>query len=292
MRDTFVDTVAKEMERDTSIYFITGDLGFGLFDDFPERFGARFINAGVAEQNMMALATGLGLLGNKVICYSIANFTFMRCLEQLRNGPIYHELNVCVVSSGGGFTYGQLGFSHFAIEDYGILSCFKDLQILHPSTSDQVKQCIRNAFDTEGPSYLRIEKKEISLPFLGSFGASDSLQMHKSGCDRAVLCIGGLAEEAWRAFSERNEIAIYTVPNHSAVWDSQVVDELKKYTQIAVLEEHVSRNSLGDKLAAALAGEVNVLRWNISDGGPQIVGDQEFLRQYYELDAISISNKW
>lgn len=289
MRDTFVNTITQAMHEDEDIYFITGDLGFGLFDDFPTRFGARFINAGVAEQNMMALATGLGLLGKKVICYSIANFTFMRCLEQLRNGPIYHGLNVCVVSSGGGFTYGQLGFSHFAIEDYGVLSSFSDLKVFHPSTSSQVEACVHMALSNGGPSYLRIEKKELSLPRESSVGPSLLLEKHKSGRVRAVVSIGGVAEEAWRAFAADSETAIYTLPNHSGVWDAKVHEELGQYSDVVVIEEHVYRNCAGEKLSAALAGVTSVRQINIVDSGPSIVGDQSFLRRHYGLDANSLS---
>lgn len=289
MRDTFVNTITQAMDRDENIYFITGDLGYGLFDDFPTRFGPRFINAGVAEQNMMALATGLGLLGKKVICYSIANFTFMRCLEQLRNGPIYHELNVCVVSSGGGFTYGQLGFSHFAIEDYGVLSSFSGLRVYHPSTSAQVEACVYDAVNQNGPSYLRIEKKELSLPREVSRGPNLLLEKHKSGCLRAVVAVGGLADEAWRAFSGDANTAIYTLPDHAGVWNAEVHEELRQYADVVVIEEHVYRNCAGEKLKAALAGVATVRQINISDSGPSVVGDQAFLRRHYGLDAESLA---
>ena len=288
MRDTFVSTIIDEMDKDEDVYFITGDLGYGLFDDFPVRFGARFINAGVAEQNMMALATGLGLLGKKVICYSIANFTFMRCLEQLRNGPIYHDLNVCVVSSGGGFTYGQLGFSHFAIEDYGVLSSFSGLEIFHPSTSAQVAESVLKALSGCGPSYLRIEKKEFELPAEKSFGEAKSLERHKKGSQRAVIAVGGIADEVWEAFSPHSDIAIYTMPYHSGIWDPEVQRELGQYEYLCVVEEHVQRNSVGEKLSAVLPRQVDVHRLNIHDGGPSVVGDQSFLRRHYGLDAPSL----
>src|SRR2546422_8988263 len=96
---------------------LTGDLGFGVLTRFAKRFPRQFLNAGVAEQNMTGLATGLALEGRIVFTYSIANFPTLRCLEQLRNDAAYHGASVKVVAIGGGFSYGSLGCSHHATED-------------------------------------------------------------------------------------------------------------------------------------------------------------------------------
>src|SRR5262249_61297388 len=103
------------------IFLITGDLGFGVLDRYQSRFPRQFLNAGVAEQNMTGLATGLALEGRVVFTYSIANFATLRCLEQIRNDAAYHEANVKITAIGGGFSYGALGMSHHATEDLAIL---------------------------------------------------------------------------------------------------------------------------------------------------------------------------
>ena len=121
MRDAFVAELSEIAAVDPSVMLITGDLGFGVLTDFADRFPDQFINAGVAEQNMTGLAAGLALEGHKVFTYSIANFTTLRCLEQLRNDVCYHDADVTAVAVGGGFSYGQLGMSHFATEDLAIL---------------------------------------------------------------------------------------------------------------------------------------------------------------------------
>ncbi|MCG8432451.1 MAG: transketolase, partial [Gammaproteobacteria bacterium] len=121
MRDCFIERLSQMAEKDPRIMLITGDLGFCVLDEYRERFPRQFINAGVAEQNMAGLATGLALEGYVVYTYSIANFVFMRCLEQIRNDASYHDCNVNVVCIGGGFSYGALGISHHATEDLAIM---------------------------------------------------------------------------------------------------------------------------------------------------------------------------
>ena len=95
---------------------ITADLGHGIFDSFRANCGSQFINIGVAEQNLIGVATGDALTGGKPLCYSLANFPTFRCLEQIRNDAAYHEAQVTIVASGG-FAYGQLGMSHHATEN-------------------------------------------------------------------------------------------------------------------------------------------------------------------------------
>src|SRR3546814_20511841 len=121
MRYAFIAELMDMAEHDPSIMLITGDLGFGVLNAYIERFPHQFLNAGVAEQNMTGLAAGLALEGHKVYTYSIGNFTTLRCLEQLRNDVCYHDADVTAVAVGGGFSYGQLGMSHFATEDLAIL---------------------------------------------------------------------------------------------------------------------------------------------------------------------------
>ena len=120
MRDSFI----KELERLTIIHpeiiLLTGDLGFGVLDNYKKNFPDNYINVGVAEQNMSGIAAGLAFEGRVVFTYSIANFPTLRCLEQIRNDICYHDLNVNIVCIGAGFSYGALGMSHHATEDISI----------------------------------------------------------------------------------------------------------------------------------------------------------------------------
>ena len=132
MRDAFIESLSKIAENDKDIFLITGDLGFGVLDNFSEKFPSQFLNVGVAEQNMTGIAVGLALSGYKVFTYSIANFTTLRCLEQIRNDACYHNANVNVVSIGGGFGYGALGMSHHATEDLSIMRSLPNIEVIAP----------------------------------------------------------------------------------------------------------------------------------------------------------------
>ena len=118
MRNTFIDSLQSQAREDPRIFLVVGDLGFSVVENFAKEFPDRFLNAGIAEQNMAGIAAGLAIEGYHVFVYSIANFPLVRCLEQIRNDICYHNLSVTIVSVGGGLSYGNLGYSHHATEDF------------------------------------------------------------------------------------------------------------------------------------------------------------------------------
>ena len=158
MRDAFLKSITILAENDNDLVLLTADLGFGVFEEFESRFPNQYFNVGVAEQNMTGVAVGLSLEGKKVITYSIGNFPILRCLEQIRNDACYHEANITVVGSGGGFSYGALGMSHHATEDIAIMRALPNMQVLVPSTKKQASDAVKIMLDYQGPSYLRIDK--------------------------------------------------------------------------------------------------------------------------------------
>src|SRR6187431_2921481 len=117
MRNAFIEELSTLAEANDNIVLVVGDLGYSVVEPFAQRFPDRFLNAGVAEQNMTGLAAGLASEGYHVFTYSIANFPTLRCLEQIRNDVCYHVLPVTVVAVGAGLAYGNLGYSHHAVQD-------------------------------------------------------------------------------------------------------------------------------------------------------------------------------
>src|SRR6185437_10903005 len=160
MRDTFIRELTELAADDPRIVLITGDLGFGVFEAYARRYPRQFLNAGVAEQNMTGLATGMALEGRIVFTYSIANFPSLRCLEQIRNDAAYHDANVKIVSIGSGFSYGQLGISHHATEDISILRALPGLTVVSPADDWEVAGATRALVSTPGTCYLRFDKSK------------------------------------------------------------------------------------------------------------------------------------
>src|SRR5688572_26203322 len=200
VRDRFIQTLCGLAEADPRIMLITGDLGFAVLDEYRRRFPAQFINAGVAEQNMTLVATGMALEGHVVFTYSIGNFPTLRCLEMIRNDAAYHGANVKVVSVGGGFSYGALGISHHATEDLAIMRSLPDVTCFAPTSLGEAEAATRAVVATPGTCFLRLDKDsgpDGEEPFV--LGRPRIL---RRGRDVALLATGGIMSETVKAADE------------------------------------------------------------------------------------------
>jgi transketolase len=158
VRTAFINELVQIAQERDDIALVVGDLGFSVVEPFADAFPDRFINAGVAEQNMTGMAAGMASEGYHVFTYSIANFPTFRCAEQIRNDVAYHQLPVTVVAVGGGLAYGALGYSHHAVQDYALIRTMPNMLIAAPGDPMEVRACVRYLVDHPGPSYLRIGK--------------------------------------------------------------------------------------------------------------------------------------
>lgn len=158
MRNAFIQELVSAAETKDNIALVVGDLGYGVVEPFAKRFPKRFFNAGVAEQNMMGLAAGLASEGFHVFTYSIANFPTFRCAEQIRNDVDYHHFPVTVVAVGGGLAYGNLGYSHHAVQDYALMRVLPNMLVAAPGDPIELRACMRYLIDHPQPSYLRVAK--------------------------------------------------------------------------------------------------------------------------------------
>ena len=152
MRNAFIQELVTLARQHPQIALIVGDLGYSVVEPFADEFPDRFINAGVAEQNMTGLAAGMASEGYHVFTYSIANFPTFRCAEQIRNDVAYHKLPVTVVSVGGGLAYGALGYSHHAVQDYALMRTLPNMLIAAPGDPMEVRSCMRYLAEHPGPS--------------------------------------------------------------------------------------------------------------------------------------------
>ena len=292
MRDSFVRTLSARAAQDSNIVLITGDLGFGVLTDFAERFPDQFINAGVAEQNMAMLACGMALDGAKVFTYSIANFPILRCLEQLRNDVCYHQADVTSVSIGGGFSYGPLGMSHIATEDLAIMRALPNMTVVAPTDDWEAGVLTDRIVDRGGPCYLRLDKSASGLPP----GEEREITVGRArtvreGTDATLIATGGALKVALEAADTlRTEgvsarvLAMHTVKPLD-------VDAIRRAAvethAIVTVEEHTTMGGLGGAVAETVAetGAAVVRRVGLKDEYPSVVGDQEYLRETYDISA-------
>ena len=293
MRDAFVRALTELAAEDPGLVLVSGDLGFGVLDDFAERFPASYLNAGVAEQNMTAVACGMAMAGARVYTYSIGNFPTLRCLEQLRNDVCYHRADVTVVAVGGGLSYGQLGMSHFATEDLAILRTLPDMTVVAPSDPWQVYALTRQMHAGGGPQYLRIDKSIAGLP--ESVVELGKARQVRPGSDAVIFAVGGILGEAVAAAEALAEdgVSIRIVELHTIKpLDVQAICEAASCGKVLTLEEHTVVGGLGGAVAeACLTGGVRVerfVRLGLQDSYPDVVGDQAYLRARYGFDREGV----
>lgn len=297
MRDQFIHRLTAMAERDPRILLITGDLGFGVLDEYRRRFPSQFINAGVAEQNMTGLAAGLALEGFIVYTYSIANFVFMRCLEQIRNDVAYHNANVNVVCVGGGLSYGALGVSHHATEDLAIMRSIPQMTVVSPGDLWEAAEATEAVAHRPGPSYLRLDKSHAPA----THGSDERFELGRmrelrSGRDVTLVTTGGILGEvlaAADALQQRGiQSRVLNVHTISPLDTESLVRAAKETGGIITVEEHGVNGGLGGAVAETLlengAPPAAFQRVGLRDGFASRVGSQQYLRQQYRLDARAI----
>ena len=296
MRNTFINNLTELAGHDESIFLVVGDLGYGVVEIFENKFPSRFLNAGIAEQNMIGLSAGLAKSGYKVFVYSIANFPTLRCLEQIRNDVCYGDLDVTIVSVGAGFSYGVLGYSHFAIEDISIMRTLPGIKILSPSDPVEVKSAVKYALNNPGPKYLRLGKNgEQIIHQTDDVNLGSPIEI-QNGSEYCLLVTGSIATEALLAVKKFNEefnidVAIFSIP----IISTDLLSEFKfnKFSKIFTLEEHVASGGFGSFIAEFIVDNrisVDLTRIFISTKSIKLIGDQAYLRKVSGIDFTSIFN--
>ena len=158
MRRPFLETVTELAEKDPSIIFIVGDVGFSFIEKFKERFPKQFLNCGIMEQCMMGVAAGLANVGLKPMVYTMKNFILLRPLEQVRNDICYANANVKLFGVGGSAAYAFLGMSHNlpGSEEQDLLKNLPNLNTYFPKTEEETKEFIINEYRRHGAAYFAI----------------------------------------------------------------------------------------------------------------------------------------
>jgi transketolase len=281
MRTAFINELILQARKNPKIFLVVGDLGFSVVEPFAEEFPDRYLNAGVAEQNMTGVAAGLASEGYHVFTYSIANFPTLRCLEQIRNDVAYHRLPVTVVSVGAGFAYGNLGYSHHAVQDIAILRTLPGMTILSPADPGETCECVQWLAEHPGPSYLRVGKAgETNLHAVR--GLDRGPLLIRNGTSRtALVATGGILRIALEAHdqleSEGQSVPVYSLPWLKPV-SKAFFASLAGFQRIIAIEEHVAEGGLADVLRENVSHEVEVCSVCVPEATAHQVGSQPCLR--------------
>jgi transketolase len=259
MRDAFFAELATLFGRDRRVVFLTGDLGYKLFDPLLEIDPARVINCGIREAGMVGYAAGLAQTGMLPFVYSIAPFITLRCLEQIKIDLCYNRSNVVVVGVGGGFAYGPNGSTHHGVDDIGILSCLPHLTVWTPADPYEVRLCVQAASSLENPAYLRLGRNNEPHVFDSLEKAQDiSLPaLIREGSDGVIITCGFILNEVLKAATMLNEVGIHP----SVVRVTTLRPFPEEYIRtisvdgkpLMTVEEHVATGGLGQETARILA---------------------------------------
>lgn len=259
MRDAFFSELLPVFKHDPRVVFLTGDLGYKLFDELTAHDPARVINCGIREAGMVGYAAGLAQTGLRPFVYSIAPFATLRCLEQIKIDLCYNRANVVVVGVGGGYAYGPNGSTHHGVDDIGVLSTLPGLTIWTPSDPHEVRLCVRAAASLDTPAYLRLGRnKEPQLfPSLHATPDISAPALVREGSDGVLLACGFILHEVLKAATILGQVGIHPAVVRVATLRPFPEEFLRALTAggkpILTVEEHVAVGGLGQETARLLA---------------------------------------
>ncbi len=295
MRNDLCNTLVS-LSKQWPMVFLTGDVGYSALEPLREVLQERFINAGVAEQNMVSVAAGLALAGLQAWVYSIAPFVYARPFEQVRNDLCLNKIPVKLIGNGGGYFYGSMGGTHHALEDYGILGSLPNMHIFVPAFSADIVPIVSKMTNLAHPSYLRLDRSALPKDFeLPTYNAWRCLLQ---GDGPLMVCVGALVGPLWEELStldyaHRPEIWVVSeLPLSMETIDLRFLSRLKTSSRLVIVEEHVAQGSFGQNLVWLLQMNhiaIPYLQHCYAQGYPSgTYGSQSFHRIQSGLDPVSI----
>lgn len=295
MRKEFSAGIERLAKTDDKLVFITGDLGYNALENLQELMGPRFINAGVAEQNMVGVAAGMAYRGFKVFCYSIAPFAVYRCLEQFRNDACLHNMPVFIVGNGGGYGYGIMGSTHHAIEDLACLSGLQNVNTYIPAFADEVDPMLDQILTESRPAYLRLGAGPKSPDGAESFGTFRHIIRAENDASGTIVALGPVAANVLTALQQPNlsgRFDLFTATNLPCHLPGELAQQWAG-KPLLVVEEHVSVGGLSGQLSVQLLGQEATPSQFVSltaQGYPNgLYGDQKYHQQQSGLDPENIA---
>jgi transketolase len=297
VRKAFVTALAELADRDPRVLLLTGDLGFMAVEPFAQRHPDRFINVGVAEQNMVGMATGLAEAGYVPFVYSIATFAALRSYEFIRNGPVLHDLPVRIVGVGPGLDYGPNGITHWALEDVAVLRPLPGLAVIAPADDPQTASAVTATAGLAGPAYLRLAR--IGPAIAGLVGRFSMGRAHVlgEGGDVALVALGNMAATAVEtqallaAEGVCARVVIVSCVRPAPVHD--LAEALADVPLALSIESHYVDGGVGSLTAEVIAENglaTRLVRAGVSRSPVGETGSAEFLHERHGLSARALTS--
>lgn len=297
MRAAFSKALVDLAKADPTVMLLTGDHGYALFDEFRQTCPAQYINAGIAEQNMVGMAAGLARAGFRPIVYGLSAFVPIRVLEQIKLDVAHDQLPVIFIGDGAGFVYSHLGTSHQSTEDIACSRSIPNLHVFSPADAAEMTLCMDVAYKARASVYVRVGKSDLGavhahVPLAKVGGLLQIKRGHAGGL--SFMATGSLVRCALD-IAETSHVgaSVWSVPFIKPVDESQIVDICKNSSAVITFEEHSVLGGLGS-LVAEIAGEhspVRVLRIGVKDRFSERCGTYSYLLKEHGLDQDAIEDR-
>jgi len=298
VRNAFADEITKIGATRDEVVLLSGDIGNRLFDRFKERNPERFFNCGVAEGNMMGMASGIALSGLRPIVYTITPFTTTRCFEQIRVDVCYQRAPVIIVGTGSGLSYARLGPTHHSLEDIAILRVLPEITVLCPCDEVELRLGIRAALDQDGPVYMRIGKKgePVIHQHTPDYQIGRAITI-RDGKDLCLLSTGSMMsvvlEAAERLAGEGLSARVESFHTVKPLDEQRLAELFVRYPVVGVAEEHGRAGGIGSAIAEWLTAQDGMLgklvSFGVADEFMHEVGSQAYARRRFGLTAENIA---
>jgi len=296
MRKAFTRTLVELAEADARIMLLTGDLGYMALEPFSDRFPDRFVNAGVAEQNMVGVATGLAEAGFIPFVYSIVTFASLRPYEFIRNGPVLHQLPVRVVGVGGGFEYGPQGTTHHGLEDLAVMRVQPGMTVIATADHRQHATALRATWDLPGPVYYRIGKDDTTeVPGLDGRFRLGRAELVRPGRDVCLVATGSVAAEAAAAAEMLGargvDAGCLIVACLQPAPADDIAAALGNVPAALTVEAHYANGGLGSLVSEVVAERgirCRVRRCAVRTTPDGVSGSQRFMHQVHGLSREAL----
>ena len=296
MRGAFAQAITELAEEDSRILLLTGDLGYMALEVFADRFPDRFINVGVAEQNMVGLATGLAEAGFVPFVYSIATFASLRPYEFIRNGPVLHHLPVRIVGVGGGFEYGHAGPTHHGLEDLAVMRVQPGITVIAPADHQQARNAVRASWDLPGPVYYRLGKDDkTTIPGLEGRFELGRAHLIGDGQDLLIISSGSVTMEAIGAAERLSwhgvHCSVMVLSSITPAPLEDLSDALARFPIAISVEAHYLAGGIGSLVAETIAEralDCRLIRCAVRTGPDGVSGSQDYLHKVHGLSSGSI----
>lgn len=233
MRGKIIDSIFRMMKEDERVFFVTADMGINLVEKFQESYPKRFLNVGIAEQNMISVCAGLLNVGFRPVAYTISNFAVHRCFEQIRNDICIHKYPLIILGTGTGYDNAPLGPTHHVIDDWGALKALQGIDIYCPSNTAFAANIVPRFMGGTTPAYVRIPKGELKEPT----SADDFIICEKGKRETLLVCYGGTVSACMQTMQVEKNVSVLICNKLHPLNDEYIADLMHGYDRVVVVED-------------------------------------------------------